>query len=66
MLGWFKKKFAKKADDAPAEQPADAGLLTTEEEVLQAESPETPEPVQPAPPEVEPAAAEPLPETRAR
>jgi fused signal recognition particle receptor len=66
MLGWFKKKFAKKADDAPAEQPADAGLLTTEEDVLQTEPPETPEPVQPAPPEVEPAAAEPLPEPRAR
>ncbi len=66
MLGWFKKKFAKKADDAPAEQPADAGLLAAEEEVLQAESPETPEPDQPAPPEVEPAAAEPLPEPRSR
>jgi fused signal recognition particle receptor len=66
MLGWFKKKFAKKADDVPAEQPPDAGPLPVEEEVLHAESPETPEPAQPAPPEVEPAAAEPLPETRAR
>jgi fused signal recognition particle receptor len=66
MLGWFKKKFAKKADDAPAEQPADVEPLAAEEEVLQAEPPETPEPILPAPPEVEPAAAEPLPETRAR
>ena len=66
MLGWFKKKFSKKAEDAPAEQPADVEPLTPEEEVLQAESPETPELVQAAPAEVEVTAVTPLPEAQSQ
>ncbi len=65
MLGWFKKKFAKKAADAPAELPADGESLTAEEEVLLAETPETEEPVQPAPAEGEAVAVPPLPEAAA-
>ena len=66
MLGWFKKKFAKKTEGPPAEQPADVEPLTAEEEVLPAESPEIPEPVHPAPAEVEATAVPPLPETLPR
>ncbi len=64
MLGWFKKKFAKKTEDTPAEQQVVPEPSAPEEESLPPEAPAVPEPALPGPVEVEVAVAPPASEAR--